>query len=255
MQGHVDSCSTLHVPRPPTGCSTFRTTLYSSRQPNSLHSCLCKADLLLKSAHDNSAHTFASPPFSAPSNGSTPSSASPPAPVVARLLSFLSVLINSQDGPIAPGQTHASEFAEGNGADVGIQCLEALLRSHQYRRTVWDDELARMGTLPAQGASTNGSEAESGDATPKDAPPPEHAQEQGLIRGLISILRNSVAPGAARGGSGAASPGTGALTPASGSGSGSRTPADKAGPQMQYQVGFCIWLLTFDEQIAAEINL
>jgi len=184
---------------------------------------------------------------------------SPPA-VLSKLLSFLSSSISL----VAASDPSPSGYAEGNGPDIGIQLLEALLRTQEYRTEVWKDDLKKMGTIqPSEGDS----ETESGAG-------------QGLIGGLISILRiglqNSsssafTSKNSSAVNSGANTPRNGATTATSSSGSsngngnalappggssGNRTPGIQglAGPQMQYQCIFCLWLLTFNEEIAAELN-
>jgi len=165
---------------------------------------------------------------------------------------------------VAASDPSPSGYAEGNGPDIGIQLLEALLRTQEYRTEVWKDDLKKMGTIqPSEGDS----ETESGAG-------------QGLIGGLISILRiglqNSsssafTSKNSSAVNSGANTPRNGATTATSSSGSsngngnalappggssGNRTPGIQglAGPQMQYQCIFCLWLLTFNEEIAAELN-
>ncbi|GAA5831556.1 hypothetical protein JCM11251_000747 [Rhodosporidiobolus azoricus] len=95
--------------------------------------------------------------------------------VVQKLLFHLGNLIRSPNEPEAQ--------------DVGVQCLESVLRVSKARTAAW-------GTEDINGAAK----------APK------------VIEGLAQLLRASPSP------------------------------------QMQYQLGFCFWLLTFDQDIAEQIN-
>lgn len=180
----------------------------------------------------------------------------PPAEVLPRLLSFLSSLVNSGvpqaspaamapgSGVLAPPQAQGG-FAEGNGADVAIQLLEALLRNNKYRKLVWNDEIRKMGETAKDDGENGG-------------------DEMTIIVGLRSILRASATP-ASRAASGTSTPNTGAASVSSSSstaatlvaGVPTRGPTSMGGGvgvQMVYQVVFCIWLLSFDDAIAAQLN-
>ncbi|GAA6024941.1 hypothetical protein JCM10207_001439 [Rhodosporidiobolus poonsookiae] len=100
---------------------------------------------------------------------------SPPSDVVLKLLSHLGALIRSPNEPDAQ--------------DVGVQCLESVLRVHRAREAAW-------------------------------APEGEEAQAKGpkLVEALVHMLQANPSP------------------------------------QMQYQLGFCVWLLTFDQTIAEQLN-
>lgn len=75
---------------------------------------------------------------------------SPPA-VLSKLLSFLSSSISL----VAASDPSPSGYAEGNGPDIGIQLLEALLRTQEYRTEVWKDDLKKMGTIQLRGRFRN----------------------------------------------------------------------------------------------------
>jgi V-type H+-transporting ATPase subunit H len=185
--------------------------------------------------------------------------AEPPPHVLDRLLSFLAALINTG----VPGGAHAyttlpgagalrpptaqGGYAEGNGADVAIQLLEALLRSKQYRSMFWVDELRKIGhASDTQGKSTDAKEdGQAGDMT-------------SVLYGLRSILMASLIGKSSRSTthSGTSTPATSVQTGSTtlASASGSRTPAGSVGVQLVYQVVFCFWLLSFETDIAAELN-
>ncbi|GAA6061538.1 hypothetical protein JCM10212_002745 [Sporobolomyces blumeae] len=124
---------------------------------------------------------------SASSTSSSDSSASAPdsegSATVIKLLRHLSGVIRSPNEPDAQ--------------DVGVQCLESVLRVHKARRVAWDAE-------EGDDKSKDGSEAEGRDIK--------------VVEGLVHLLKSNPSP------------------------------------QMQYQLGFCFWLLTFDGPIAESIN-
>ncbi|GAA5916473.1 hypothetical protein JCM6882_006470 [Rhodosporidiobolus microsporus] len=95
--------------------------------------------------------------------------------VVQKLLFHLGNLIRSPNEPEAQ--------------DVGVQCLESVLRVAKARTAAWSTE------------EINGA-----------------AKAPKVIEGLVQLLQASPSP------------------------------------QMQYQLGFCLWLLTFDQGIAEQIN-
>lgn len=194
------------------------------------------------------------------------SSVEPPADVLPRLLSLLSSLVNSGApqaslaamvpgaGVLSPPQSQGG-FAEGNGADVAIQLLEALLRNTKYRKLVWNEEIRKLSETAKDDTEISGGETMT------------------IIVGLRSILRASATP-ASRGPSGTSTPSNGSSTAASGVGSSSSSmqsgatlvaagASSRGGPtsmgggvgvQMVYQVVFCIWLLSFDDNIAGQLN-
>lgn len=175
-----------------------------------------------------------------------PSSSDVPDFVLGRLLSFISALIQSAGGntsngapriggtTLAPPSAQAG-FAEGNGADVGIQLLQALLRSRHYRLLVWEDEVHKQGDLKEDQSQTEG-------------------DRTAILTGLRTILQTSLVPRASSsaGNSGTSTPNPSGQAPQS---SGATTPAGGVGVQMIYQVVFCLWLLSFDEEIASQLNV
>ncbi|PWN49897.1 ARM repeat-containing protein [Violaceomyces palustris] len=184
---------------------------------------------------------------------------SPPPNVLPRLLEFLVSLLEPahSDRSQVSGQTSStsgsiprratSDFAEGNGPDISLVLLEALLRSQKYRQIVWAEEIGRL-----EGDSKKVSEERS----------------NGLIPNLVQILRQSllpsgsalpslsVSPSGSKPGSGSATPSTqttaatsSTLVPLSVQGSSTR-----ASTQITYQATLVLWLLSFDKEIAEGIN-
>lgn len=194
--------------------------------------------------------------------------------VLSKLLSFLASLINtgtvkskSDNDAEENGRNAASSsssparrpgsgalavnpspdaYADGNGADIAIQLLEALLRTQHFRRFVWKDEMKRQ------------SNAGSHENTDDGASP-------GVIRGLVYILQNAiVAPNGKKGaedddskdrddrkdnGNSPSSSSSSSSSPSSSS--------QRQRPvtfQTQYEVIFCLWLLSFDPQISSQLN-
>lgn len=187
-----------------------------------------------------------------------------PSHVLDRLLTFLSAMINSGAGSGASAPSSApgagvlrppiaqAGYAEGNGADVGIQLLEALLRSKQYRMLVWEDEMRKIGHKVDEDGESDSSDK------------PTASEQKSLLSGLRSILMASLAT---KGRQQSASQ-SGTSTPSqsqssqatrvaepTGTASGSRTPVGSVGVQLVYQVVFCLWLFSFEEEIASELNV
>ncbi|GAA5825560.1 hypothetical protein JCM5353_002340 [Sporobolomyces roseus] len=98
---------------------------------------------------------------------------SPQDEVVTKLLSHLSHLIRLPNEP--------------EGQDVGVQCLESVLRVQKARTVAWDTEK-------------------------------EDSKVPKVVEGLVHLLKTNPSP------------------------------------QMQYQLGFCFWLLSFDTPVAESIN-
>lgn len=189
-----------------------------------------------------------------------------PPQALQRISSFLSAIINapfsssssSGGDSLAPS---AASYADGNGADVGVQLFESLLRNPKYRRLIWEQEVKQMGEPQGQDEQQQQQQGQ--------------ASRESIINGLLNILRTSVANGssgasagpASNAASGSATPngsrnGSAAPNASSSAGgatqpsSGARTPAGQnVGPQMQYQAIFCLWLLTFDEDVAENFNV
>ncbi|KAK0531643.1 H(+)-transporting V1 sector ATPase subunit H [Tilletia horrida] len=216
---------------------------------------------------------------------SNPRTELPSPKILDTLFDFLTALINTGASPQAASASVGTDYAEGNGADIGIQLLEALLRSQTYRARVWEDEQRRQAALVPSPSSEqeqqqgNGSTAAAG----KTVGP-------SMLKGLVNILVNAQL--AAYGSSGSASgAGSGTATPIavggkSGAGSSSASSSTAAagasssssstlnvpsaagnGPngvgvavnlsaaQAQYQVILSFWLLSFDADIAANLNV
>jgi len=138
----------------------------------------------------------------------TSAATTPPSSVTLRLLSFLAALLNN--GAPRNASSGVGGFADGNGTDIAIQLLQALLRNHRLRAVVWKEEL-RLASQSQEG----------------------HAD--GSIKALASILRQSQAP-------------------QSQDSNGTATPSGAVGPQMVYHAVFSIWLLSFDKDIAEDLN-
>lgn len=225
-----------------------------------------------------------------PTNSASSTLTTAPTAVISRLLTFLSSLINSTASPsnaaAGSGLLHPPSsvgYADGNGADIAIQLLEALLRTRQFRREVWKDEMRKQGQEPKEEEEeVKKSKDDDDEDDDKQTKKVKHGQVPGLIRGLIYILQAAlVAPQGS--GSGNATP---QYPPREGGSSSSssnnnnrnngsssnnsnsnsrrndnnedasdrRAPSAPISPQIQYQVIFCFWLLSFDESIAADIN-
>lgn len=190
-----------------------------------------------------------------------------PTSVITRLLTFLSKLINSttSSGDSAPAAgagllrppTSGDIYADGNGADIAIQLLESLLRTQQFRREVWKDEMRRQSETPTTEEkevkkNDEDKENEEDETQKKNI---KHGQSPGLIRGLVYILQAAlVAPQGAQSSTPTSSNGNdeqGEGSSSRGSGNAKSSPVT---PQMQYQVIFCFWLLSFSESISEDIN-
>lgn len=206
---------------------------------------------------------------------------SPPSSVLPRLLTFLSSsLRGASSNPSSNGsgraQTGANaspasrrmspDFAEGNGPEIALVLLQALLRTQKYREQAWEYDVAKMGQVPS--SSTGKAKAVSDDDDDESA---QQQQSEDVDRGFLSelahILRLGNAPaGGSSFNSSANSPaGSGSATPsrqttASGASTlvaGASTGANstRAGTQLIYQVVLCFWLLSFNKDIAAELNV
>ncbi|CAO1633023.1 unnamed protein product [Parajaminaea phylloscopi] len=180
----------------------------------------------------------------APTNSAATVSTTAPHNVLSRLLVFLRSLVNSRADP-SPGagalrqNKSPDDYADGNGADIAIQLLESLLRTQQFRSRVWQDDVAQQ--------SRHSSEGDDG----------EPSQRAGIIRGLVYILQNALVAPQGSSPRGDSSPASSSSQSQSQSQSQPSTPSRGSSPvtaQMQYQVIFCFWLLSFDNDIAAELN-
>lgn len=209
---------------------------------------------------------------------------SPPSSVLPRLLTFLSSLLRgastkpgangsgrSQPGANAsPASRRMSpDFAEGNGPEIALVLLEALLRTQKYREQAWEYDVAKMGQVPSSGSGKG--KATSNEDDDENAQQQQQQQSEDVDRGFLSelahILRLGNAPaGASSFSSSANSPnGSGSATPsrqttASGAstlvaGANTGTNSTRAGTQLIYQVVLCFWLLSFNKDIAAELNV
>ncbi|CEH12241.1 Vacuolar H-ATPase V1 sector, subunit H [Ceraceosorus bombacis] len=171
------------------------------------------------------------------------SATKPPQHAIERLLDFLSLLINTGgasgaaalhpsragNGVLAPPSA-TTGYAEGNGADVAIQLLQALLRDGALRQQVWSRDVERLGEVPSASASASASDDDGGGA-PHQTP--------GIISGLTSILRATLVGSGEK--SGSATPGS--------------TSSSSISAQTTYQVIFSLWLLTFAKDIASALNV
>lgn len=200
---------------------------------------------------------------------------SAPSSILPRLLTFLSSLLrgaSSKSGAAAsnnasPASRRMSpDFAEGNGPEIALVLLEALLRTQKYREQAWDYDVAKMGQAPS---STSGKakavNEEDGDNEQQQQQQDE--VDRGFLSELAHILRLSNVPaGGSSFNSSANSPaGSGSATPSrqpasstastlvAGANNGSNT--SRAGTQLIYQVVLCFWLLSFNRDIAAELNV
>jgi len=192
-----------------------------------------------------------------------------PSHVLDRLLTFLSALINSGAASgdsarsSAPGSgalrppSQQGGYAEGNGSDVGIQLLEALLRSKRYRHLVWQDEIRKIGMTNSKDVGE--------DEDKQDKDHVTASEYESIIAGLRAILSYSLVPKSSgqqsHTQSGSSTPNTqtnssqATRVPDNKSSSGSRTPVGNVGVQTVYQVVFCLWLFSFDEDAASELNI
>ncbi|KAK0545933.1 H(+)-transporting V1 sector ATPase subunit H [Tilletia horrida] len=195
---------------------------------------------------------------------SAPKDNPPSQRILDTLFDFLTALINTGASPQAASS--GTDYAEGNGADIAIQLLEALLRSQIYRAKVWADEQRRQGSLIA--ASGEGAQVEGQQAN-------RHVQPS-MLKGLINILINSqiasYGSNSSVPASGSATPGSSSAAAESSSSSALQTPSlaaltngqgasgigvavNLSAAQAQYQVILSFWLLSFDPEIAANLNV
>ncbi|SPO31233.1 related to vacuolar ATP synthase subunit H [Ustilago trichophora] len=209
----------------------------------------------------------------------------PPSSVLPRLLAFLSSLLRgasskaganaSQRSQTAANSSPASrrmspDFAEGNGPEIALVLLEALLRTQKYREEAWEYDVAKMGEAP----STSGKAKAVNDEDEENSQQQQQQQQQqaeGVDRGFLSelahILRLSNVPAGGSSfnssvnspaGSGSATPSrqttsSAATTLVAGANNGTNT--SRAGTQLIYQVVLCFWLLSFHKDIASELNV
>ncbi|SPO39605.1 related to vacuolar ATP synthase subunit H [Pseudozyma flocculosa] len=175
------------------------------------------------------------------------------------------------EGAPSPAARRLSpDYAEGNGPEIALVLLEALLRAHSYRKEVWREEVRRLGNASSTKAGGDGSEGDHGDDAAAAA-----GSERGLLPELVHMLRFSmVRPDSARNSNFASPAGSGATTPSrhttattatsaastlvagalTNNGS-SGSSSERASTQLVYQIVLCLWLLSFDDDIAAEINV
>ncbi|KAG0148755.1 hypothetical protein CROQUDRAFT_60300 [Cronartium quercuum f. sp. fusiforme G11] len=125
-------------------------------------------------------------------------------------ISLLAIIIGADPGPskeashaIVPAIGQLVQSEDGNEQEIGIQCLDQVLKQPSVRRAVWhgDDR-----SEPSQGAPATSADSQS--------------TKSGLLSSLIKLLKAG----------------------------------SKLNSQMQYRVGFCFWLLSFDTDIAANLN-
>ncbi|CAD6887493.1 unnamed protein product [Tilletia laevis] len=206
---------------------------------------------------------------------SSPRNETPDPRILQTLFDFLTALITTGASPNAASASVGTDYAEGNGADIGIQLLESLLRSQTYRAKVWEDEQRRQSVIISNDGE--GQQAASKRVAPS------------ALKGLVNILVNSqiASYGSSAAGSGTATPnkagasassssaapsqqqqqqqqggssssaGNSALNaPSSSNGqSGVGVAVNLSPAQAQYQVILSFWLLSFDADIAANLNV
>ncbi|EGG10705.1 uncharacterized protein MELLADRAFT_115473 [Melampsora larici-populina 98AG31] len=126
-------------------------------------------------------------------------------------ITILGSLIGADPSPpsqasraILPGIDQLVQSNDLNEQEIGIQCLDHVLRQPSIRQTLWQSE--------------NPSESS------KDKSNPTPSNSRSAQSGLLSSLTKLVKVGS------------------------------KLNAQMQYQVGFCFWLLSFDDEIARNLN-
>lgn len=142
-----------------------------------------------------------------------------PSHILPRLVDYLSTLIQSaaEESGVA-AYLIGTGYADGNALDLGTQLLIALLRNSSLRSQFWAIVLE---------------DRSEGTGTP-------------IISKLLDILASTVS---------ASSPPSGATSLAAGGSSGGRgTNQGGLVSQYQYQIILNFWLLSFDKQIAANLN-
>ncbi|CAD6913410.1 unnamed protein product [Tilletia controversa] len=206
---------------------------------------------------------------------SSPRNETPDPRILQTLFDFLTALITTGASPNAASASVGTDYAEGNGADIGIQLLESLLRSQTYRAKVWEDEQRRQSVIISNDGE--GQQAASKRVAPS------------ALKGLVNILVNSqiASYGSSAAGSGTATPNKAGASASSSSAAPSQqqqqqqqggssssagnstlnAPSSSNGQsgvgvavnlspaQAQYQVILSFWLLSFDADIAANLNV
>ncbi|EST08308.1 ATPase, V1 complex, subunit H [Kalmanozyma brasiliensis GHG001] len=205
----------------------------------------------------------------------------PPSSVLPRLLTFLSSLLrgasqkpssnsSGRGANASPAARRTSpDFAEGNGPEIALVLLESLLRTQKYREEAWEIDVAKMGQ--AQSSTGKGKSSKKNDDDDSDGDNDDQEQQhedvdRGFLSELAYILRLSNAPAGgpsflssnSPAGSGSATPSrqttsSNASTLVVGANNGTNT--TRAGTQLVYQVVLCLWLLSFNADIAAELNV
>lgn len=204
----------------------------------------------------------------------------PPSSVLPRLLTFLSSLLRGAStkptgaavgarNPPAANPSPASrrmspDFAEGNGPEIALVLLEALLRTQKYREQAYDYDVAKMGEAP----STSGKAKAVHDDDDGSGSQQQHEDvDRGFLSELAQILRTSNVPatGSSFNSSVNSPAGSGSATPSRQNSSSvastlvasanNGTNTTRAGTQLIYQVVLCFWLLSFHKDIASELNV
>ncbi|SJX65557.1 related to vacuolar ATP synthase subunit H [Sporisorium reilianum f. sp. reilianum] len=207
----------------------------------------------------------------------------PPSAVLPRLLTFLSSLLrgaSSKSGANASGRASTNnaspasrrmspDFAEGNGPEIALVLLEALLRTQKYREQAWDYDVAKMGQAPssASGKAKAVTEEDGDNEQQQQQQQQQEDVDRGFLSELSHILRLSNVPAGGSSfnssanspaGSGSATPSRQTATSAASTlvaGANNGTNTTRAGTQLIYQVVLCFWLLSFNKDIAAELNV
>ncbi|SOV09737.1 related to vacuolar ATP synthase subunit H [Ustilago sp. UG-2017a] len=162
---------------------------------------------------------------------------------------------NSNNASSSPASRRSSpDFAEGNGPEVALILLEALLRTQKYRQEAWEYDVGRMGQTPlSSGKAKAVSDSDQDQEESEDI-------DRGFLSELAHILRLSNVPASSSfnspAGSGSATPSRSGIASSAASTlvAGATNATNRAGTQIIYQTALCFWLLSFHPEIAAELN-
>lgn len=167
---------------------------------------------------------------------------------------------NSNSNNSSPASRRSSpDFAEGNGPEIALVLLEALLRTQKYRQEAWEYDISRMSQAPSSSSGKAKAVSDSDD----DQSQHQEDVDRGFLSELAHILRLSNVPVSSNfnspAGSGSATPSRSTTTAASSAAStlvaGANNGTNRAGTQIIYQTVLCFWLLSFHPDIAAELNV
>lgn len=163
---------------------------------------------------------------------------------------------NSNNASSSPASRRSSpDFAEGNGPEIALVLLEALLRTQKYRQEAWEYDVGRMGQTPlSSGKAKAVSDSDQDQEESEDI-------DRGFLSELAHILRLSNVPASSSfnspAGSGSATPSRSGIASSAASTlvAGATNATNRAGTQIIYQTVLCFWLLSFHPEIAAELNV